>query len=62
MPIVTVEMLKGRTLEQKRQMAKEVTEAVSRSVNCPKESVKVIINEMDTENFAEAGVLRCDKK
>ena len=53
MPIIQVEMLKGRTIEQKREMAKEVTEAVSRTA---------IIREMEFENFSEGGVLRCDKK
>lgn len=62
MPIIQVEMLKGRTLEQKREMVKVVTEAVSRTANCPKEAVKIIIREMDFENFSEAGVLRSDKK
>ena len=62
MPIIQVEMLKGRTLEQKREMVKEVTEAVSRTANCPKEAVKIIIREMDFENFSEAGVFRSDKK
>lgn len=62
MPIIQVEMLKGRTIEQKREMAKEVTEAVSRTANCPKESVRIIIREMEFENFSEGGVLRCDKK
>ena len=62
MPIIQVDMLKGRTLEQKRELVKEVTEAVSRTANCPKEAVKIIIREMDFENFSEAGVLRSDKK
>jgi len=62
MPIIQVEMLKGRTVEQKREMVKEVTEAVARNANCPKESVKIIIREMEFENFSEGGVLRIDKK
>ena len=62
MPIIQVEMLKGRKKEKKREMVKEVTEAVSRTANCPKEAVKIIIREMDFENFSEAGVLRSDKK
>jgi len=62
MPIIQVDMLKGRTVEQKREMVKEVTEAVARTANCPKESVKIIIREMEFENFSESGVLRIDKK
>lgn len=62
MPIIQVEMLKGRTVEQKREMAKEVTDAVARTVNCPKENIRIIIREMEFENFSEGGTLKCDKK
>ena len=46
MPYVTVKMLEGRTEEQKRALVKEVTEAVSRTVNAPPENVTVFIEEM----------------
>jgi len=61
MPIIQVEMLKGRTLEQKRALAEKVTQAVVETANCPKEAVRIIIREMDFENFSEGGVLKCDK-
>jgi 4-oxalocrotonate tautomerase len=60
MPIIQVDMLKGRTIEQKRQMVKEMTEVVSRTANCPKEAVRIIIREMEFENFGMSGHLRCD--
>lgn len=62
MPILQMEILKGRTVEQKREMVKEVTDAIIRTLDCPKEAVRIIIREMDTENFAHAGVLRVDQK
>jgi len=61
MPIIQVEMLKGRTVEQKRSMIEKVTQAVSETVNCPKEAIKIVIREMDYDNFAEGGILRCDR-
>ena len=60
MPILQIEILKGRTIEQKKEMAKRVTDAVSETLNCPKEAVSIIIREMETENFAKAGQLRID--
>ena len=60
MPILQIEILKGRTIEQKKEMAKRVTDAVSETLNCPKEAVSIIIREMETENFAKAGKLRVD--
>ena len=60
MPIIQVEMLKGRTVEQKREMVKEITEVVSRTANCPKEAVRIVIREMEFENFGINGKLQCD--
>ncbi len=62
MPIIQVEMLKGRTVEQKRAMVEKVTEAVAETANCPRDAVKIIIREMESENFAQGGVLKCDVK
>jgi 4-oxalocrotonate tautomerase len=62
MPILQVEILKGRTLEQKREMVKKVTDAVTETLDCPKEAVSIIIREMELENFAKAGVLKVDSQ
>ncbi len=61
MPIVQIEMFEGRTLEQKREMVKEVTQALVRTVKCPPEAVTIVIREMNKEDFAEVGLLYCDK-
>lgn len=60
MPIIQVEMLKGRTVEQKRAMAKKVTEALVETVGCKTEAVKIIIREMEFEDYAQGGVLHSD--
>ena len=62
MPILQVELLKGRTVEQKREMVRKITDAVTETLNCPKEVVSIIIREMELENFAKAGVLKIDSK
>jgi 4-oxalocrotonate tautomerase len=62
MPIVQIHMLEGRSTEQKRALAQKVTDAVCESVNCPPEAVKVIISNMAFDDYAEAGVLKSDKK
>jgi len=62
MPILQVEILKGRTVEQKREMVKKVTDAITETLNCPKEAVRIIIREMESENFAKAGVLKVDSQ
>lgn len=61
MPVVQVEMFAGRTLEQKRAMVKEMTEAFVKTINCKAEDVKIIIRELSRENLAEGGSLFIDK-
>lgn len=60
MPIITVKMLEGRSDDQKRALVKEVTDAVSRTVDAPIENISIIIEEMKKTNFAKAGVLTSD--
>ncbi len=60
MPVVQVEMLEGRSLEQKRSMVREMTEVIVRTLQCPPEAVKIIIREMKPEDLGEAGFLRSD--
>jgi 4-oxalocrotonate tautomerase len=55
MPIVRLSLWKGRTAEQKAQIAKALTEALVRSAGCPAEAVIVMIEEEPKENWATAG-------
>ncbi len=57
MPIVQIDMIKGRTVEQKKEMVKRVTEAISETVNCPKDAVSIIIRDMEYENYGSGGEL-----
>ena len=62
MPILQIHILKGRSLDQKRALAKSVTSAVTESLNCNADQVRIIIYEMEHEDFATAGVLASDKE
>lgn len=46
MPIINIQMLEGRTTEQKEQLIKEVTDAVVRTTGARKEAVTIIISDM----------------
>ncbi|OUO91358.1 2-hydroxymuconate tautomerase [Cloacibacillus sp. An23] len=60
MPIITVNIKEGRTVEQKREMARRVTQAVAETMEVKPSAVRIIINEMKNENFAIGGTLVCD--
>lgn len=55
MPIAQINILEGRTDEQKEALIREVSDAISRSLDAPVESVRVLINEMPKQHFGIAG-------
>jgi len=61
MPIVIIKMLKGRTVEVKRKLAKDVTGVVSDDLKVPADETTVVIEEYDRENWARSGTLYSDK-
>ena len=61
MPVIRVEMFK-RTQEQKRELARELTEAFIRTCGGNKDSIKILITEVDKNNWASGGVITADKK
>ncbi|MBR9790347.1 MAG: 4-oxalocrotonate tautomerase [Gammaproteobacteria bacterium] len=56
MPIAHLEILEGRTAEQRAKLISEVTDAISRSIDAPKERVRVIITEIPRANWGIGGV------
>ncbi len=62
MPIICVNLLEGRSKEQKREYVKAVTDATVKILDCPAKDVKIYFQEMRTEDLADGGVLRCDSK
>jgi 4-oxalocrotonate tautomerase len=55
MPIAQLYILEGRTDEQKETLIREVSEAMSRSLDAPIERVRVIITEMPKNHFGIGG-------
>lgn len=57
MPIVTIDMLPGRTAEQKAKLARKVTENFLEICGGTPETVHVLIREVPTEHWAIGGRL-----
>ncbi|HEP5532861.1 TPA: 4-oxalocrotonate tautomerase [Streptococcus pyogenes] len=55
MPFVTIDLFEGRSQEQKNQLAREVTEVVSRIAKAPKENIHVFINDMPEGTYYPQG-------
>ncbi len=60
MPIVNVDWLEGRTVEQKRELSRRVTEAFVEVTRCPPEAVTVIFTDHPRHDIAKAGKLLSD--
>ncbi|MNO09967.1 2-hydroxymuconate tautomerase [compost metagenome] len=55
MPIAQLYILEGRTDEQKETLIRQVSEAMSRSLDAPIERVRVVITEMPKNHFGIGG-------
>jgi 4-oxalocrotonate tautomerase len=60
MPLVTIKIIEGRTIEQKRGMVKDVTEAIVKNIGCPPSAVHIDIVDYKQENLAQGGKLNID--
>jgi 4-oxalocrotonate tautomerase len=61
MPFVGIRIARGRTLEQKRRLARSVTDAIAASIDVPPEKIWVQIDEFERENFSVNGRLMADR-
>lgn len=62
MPNITVEMLTGRTIEQKRAFVAAVTDDAVRILDAKRESVRIRLAEIETWDVANGGELESDRR
>jgi 4-oxalocrotonate tautomerase len=60
MPGVVVYLLEGRTIESKRALVKDITDAVVKNVGAPPEAVTVSLVETPKNAKSKGGVLFAD--
>ncbi|AWN18862.1 4-oxalocrotonate tautomerase [Streptococcus sobrinus] len=58
MPFVKIDLFEGRTQDQKIELAREVTEVVSRVANAPKENIHVIIRDLPEGSYFPHGEMK----
>ena len=61
MPTLRVELFEGRTAEQKRALAKELTDACVRVLGGSADGVDVLYFDIARQDWASGGVLWSDK-
>ena len=60
MPTLRVEMFAGRTLEQKRALARELTDATVRALGVSASAVEVLFFDIERSDWAVGGTLCSD--
>ena len=60
MPTIVVETDVGKTVEQKRGLVKDITEAVCKNFNVEPQAVTILIHEQKKENRGKGGKLAID--
>lgn len=55
MPFITVNLLEGRTEEQKVNLVRELTDTACRVLDAKPETVRVLINDVPKTNWGIAG-------
>lgn len=56
MPFIQVTMLEGRTIEQKHELMKKITEGTVEALGAKPESIRVAIYEVSKDDWAVGGV------
>ena len=62
MPTIRVELMEGRTAEQKKNLVKALTQAVVDTLDSKPESVDVVLFDIKRGDWATGGVLWSEKK
>lgn len=55
MPFAQINLIEGRTEEQKRAVIEKVTQALVDAIDAPRENVRVWIHDVPKENWGIAG-------
>ena len=61
MPIIRVEMFRGRSEDQKRALVRDLTDAFIRAAGGTPESVHVVITDVDKSDWGVGGQLSSDR-
>lgn len=56
MPIANVQIMEGRSQEQKELLISKVTESIAEALDVPTQNVRVLIQELPKGNFGIGGV------
>jgi 4-oxalocrotonate tautomerase len=62
MPIVHIHMVKGRSIEKKRELAEKVTSVLTETIGVNRDTVEILLHEIEVDNVAKGGILFADSR
>lgn len=60
MPVIQIDLLKGKSIEQKRALVQKITAACVDSLQCPPDAVTIVLRDMEPTDFSCGGTLFAD--
>lgn len=61
MPIIRVEMFKGRSRQQKRELVEALTDAMVNTTGANRDAIWVVLSDVEKEDWGFGGQLGIDK-
>jgi 4-oxalocrotonate tautomerase len=61
MPVITIQMWQGQSVENKRRMAQGITDLLAPFMNNRPESIHIVFQEVPLESWASGGQLSADR-
>ncbi len=62
MPHVQITLLEGRSTEQKRRIARRITDVLVEEGNAKAEAISIAFVDVASDSYASNGTLVCDKR
>ena len=60
MPVIQIDLLKGKSVEQKRDLVDKITTACVDALQCPRDAVTIVLCDMEPTDFSCGGTLFAD--
>jgi 4-oxalocrotonate tautomerase len=54
--------MKGRSIEKKRELAEKVTSALTETIGVNRDTVEILLHEIEVDNVAKGGILFADSR
>jgi 4-oxalocrotonate tautomerase len=62
MPIINVQMLSGRTAEQKQQLIRELAEGTIRALGVSEQAIRILLTEVEPQHWGVGKISKAEQQ